>query len=55
MKVTTWNNGDFNPTGAGYGIRIPRELRDMHFRLEWASVVLHIEDKTVESNFGILS
>ena len=50
MKVTTWNNGTFNPSGAGYGIRIPREFRDAHFKPEWDSVQLHIEDKVININ-----
>lgn len=48
MKVTTWNNGSFNKTGAGYGIRIPRDLRIVHFNENWELVILHIEDKKVE-------
>lgn len=48
MKVTTWNNGSFNISGAGYGIRILKELRDQYFDRSWDTVVIHIEDKTIE-------
>lgn len=48
MKVTTWNNGSFNASGAGYGIKIPKSSRDQYFNRNWDSVVLHIEDREVE-------
>lgn len=48
MKVTTWNNGSFNMSGAGYGIRISKELRNRYFNINWDSIVLYVEEKTVE-------
>lgn len=47
IQVTTWNNGSFNITGAGYGIMIHKEFRDTQFDPKWDSILLHIEDKKV--------
>lgn len=48
MKVTTWNNGSFNKSGAGYGVRISNADRDIYFKKSWKSVIVHIEDFSVE-------
>ncbi len=48
MKVTTWNNGNYNKSGAGYGILIPKRERDKYFNRKWDRVKIHIEDTSVE-------
>jgi hypothetical protein len=42
MKVAGWNNGDWNASGAGYGVRISRADRDKNFKREWSSVIVKI-------------
>lgn len=49
MQVTTWNNGSFNMAGTGYGIRIPKKIRDTHFDTKWDTIILYIEDKKVST------
>lgn len=41
MIVSTWNNGDYNKTGSGYGIRILKSDRDK-FSIEWNHVIISI-------------
>ncbi|QOR36887.1 hypothetical protein IMX26_08800 [Clostridium sp. 'deep sea'] len=48
MIVKTWNNGRFNTSGAGYGIRIPKESREKHFNKTWEYVTLKIADKSID-------
>ncbi len=48
MIVTAWNNGSWNSSGAGYGIRISIEDRDQYFRPEWKSVIIVLDDHEVE-------
>jgi len=43
MTVTGWNNGDWNASGAGYGVRISRLDRDKHFKQEWSSITVKID------------
>lgn len=43
MKAVGWNNGQFHRTGAGYGIRISSEDRDINFSREWNHVVIELE------------
>jgi hypothetical protein len=47
MKVKTWNNGNFNKSGAGYGIRIKKKDRDYYFDRTWDCVFVHIEENMV--------
>lgn len=48
MKVKTWNNGDFNKSGVGYGIRIPRSMIEKFFNKDWDSVIIYIDDIEVK-------
>lgn len=38
MKVIAWNNGDYNLTGAGYGLRLDPTGRDAVFDRSWSEV-----------------
>jgi hypothetical protein len=40
--VAAWNNGKHHPTGAGYGLKIPKRDRDVFFRREWGAIELHL-------------
>jgi len=45
MIVVGWNNGSpNNRTGAGYGVRIVREDRDMYFQNTWSSVIIELDN-----------
>jgi hypothetical protein len=48
----TWNNGDYNPSGAGYGIKISFEDRDRFFNRDWQTAIFHLNgyDHPVEVN-----
>lgn len=48
MRETTWNSGSLKESGAGYGVRIPKDCRETYFDCDWNLVILHIEDTTVE-------
>ena len=51
IKVSGWNNGDHSSTGAGYGIRIGKKNRDLHFDRGWNKAIIEIEGhKTVSTN-----
>lgn len=40
--VTAWNNGKFNRTGAGYGLRLHATDRDAVFNRSWSDVVVDL-------------
>ncbi|GAA0735342.1 hypothetical protein [Clostridium oceanicum] len=42
MIVTTWNNGSYNSSGSGYGVRISKLNRAEFFNESWDKVVIHI-------------
>ena len=42
FAVTAWNNGKFNRTGAGYGLRLHATDRDAVFSRSWSDVVLSL-------------
>ncbi|MFD3157091.1 hypothetical protein ACFIJ5_09555 [Haloimpatiens sp. FM7330] len=44
MIVTTWNNGNYNTSGAGYGVKISKKDRQKFFDKAWDSVVIGISD-----------
>jgi len=44
MRVTAWNNGSHHSTGAGYGIRLSPEDRDLYFSHAWDHVVVDLVD-----------
>ena len=46
MLVTAWNKGNYNPSGAGYGIRISKIDRDKYFKKKWKYIVLELEGKS---------
>lgn len=43
MIVTAWNNGDKNPSGAGYGVKIKEGDRDRYFSPEVHTIFLTLE------------
>ncbi len=43
MIVTAWNNGAHSRNGVGYGIRIPLEDRDIHFKPEWTQILIELQ------------
>jgi hypothetical protein len=43
MTVSAWNNGDHNPTGAGYVLRISQADRDAVFFQSWDHVLLELQ------------
>ncbi|HEY2499763.1 MAG TPA: hypothetical protein VGK24_22100 [Candidatus Angelobacter sp.] len=43
MIVTGWNNGDWNRSGAGYGLKVSLRDRDRHFKREWSIVTVNIK------------
>jgi len=46
--VFAWKTGSTSATAAGYGIRINREDRQLHFRKQWEYVVIEIDSSTFE-------
>jgi hypothetical protein len=51
-----WNNGQHRASGAGYGLKVPREDRDAYFHRSWTSVtvILPVDEGTqvVEVNIA---
>jgi hypothetical protein len=41
ITVSAWNNGHFNASGAGYGIRVSKRDRGAVFEPSWNEVVIH--------------
>jgi len=50
--ATTWNNGQYHTSGAGYGIKISLENRERFFNRDWKTVIIHLNgfDHPVEVN-----
>lgn len=46
VKVAAWNNGTYNPTGAGYGLRLDVADRDTIFNRSWSDVVFDLPNGT---------
>lgn len=44
--VTGWSNGSPTPTGAGYGVRLTKEDRDLLIRRSWRFVTIDLPDGT---------
>jgi hypothetical protein len=42
VRVTAWNNGNHNSTGAGYGLKVNGRDRDAHFRRDWSEVLIEL-------------
>lgn len=42
FSATGWSNGTPLPTGAGYGVRILRADRDLHFDPSWSEVIVEL-------------
>lgn len=42
MLVKAWNNGAWNQSGAGYGLRISKNDRDIFFNRAWSNVILDL-------------
>ncbi len=53
MIVTAWGNGQHNPSGAGYGIKIAPSDRDRFFDKEWDFVLVEIEESGVTAKVNI--
>ncbi len=47
MQVTTWNNGSFNESGAGYGVRISSRDREIFFDDRWEHVTVLVDNSSV--------
>ena len=47
---TALNNGEYKPSGAGYGFKITYEDRIKHFQRTWKSVIIILpaEDENIE-------
>ena len=45
MIVTAWNNGQHHTSGAGYGLKLSVADRDEHFRRDWESIFVLLEDQ----------
>ena len=53
MKVTAWSNGSTKSIGAGYGVRISKKDRAMHFNKAWTQVGIDIPGAgTVRANLS---
>lgn len=48
MIVTTWNNGQFHKTGAGYGFRVNKKDRNSFFNPTWESIYVVVENEQIE-------
>ena len=48
FSATAWNNGQWRPGGAGYGLKVSVTNRDSFFRRDWRSVTLRL---VVDSGF----
>lgn len=46
VKVNAWNNGKYNPTGAGYGLRLNSADRDALFDRSWKDITLDLPNGT---------
>ena len=55
MIWTAWNNGDYNPSGAGYGFKVSYEDRMKHFQKKWKSIIiiLPMEDDNIEVSANV--
>ena len=48
FPATAWNNGQWHPSGAGYGLKVSVADRDRFFRRDWRTVALRL---VAESGF----
>ena len=48
FPATAWNNGQWHPSGAGYGLKVAVADRDRFFRRDWRTVALRL---VAESGF----
>lgn len=53
MIGTVWNNGTYNPSGVGYGIKIKQTDRDKYFNRDWVNVILELEDEKISISVSI--
>ena len=44
MRVTAWSNGSPLSSGAGYGIRVSPDDRDLHFSRNWEHAEVDLGD-----------
>jgi hypothetical protein len=42
MRAKGWSNGQWRPSGAGYGIRLRAVDRDRYFRRDWSYVLVEL-------------
>jgi hypothetical protein len=53
MIVTAWNNGKHLSSGAGYGIKLSIQDRDLYFDPKWNSAIVSLPDgNKVEANIN---
>jgi hypothetical protein len=49
FRTSPWTNGSQNSrTGAGFGVRIPAEMRRVIFREDWSHVLLTFDGETIK-------
>ena len=53
IVVTAWNNGKHNPSGSGYGLRIPPKERDVFFNRNWTHVAIHLPQHNLRVEVNI--
>ncbi|MGB7061647.1 MAG: hypothetical protein WBF13_04750 [Candidatus Zixiibacteriota bacterium] len=55
MITSAWNNGEHHESGAGYGLSISSEDRDVHFERHWKTVFVEIpfHDAPIEAEVNI--
>jgi hypothetical protein len=44
MIWTAWNDGIHRRSGAGYGFKVPAEDRDRHFKRDWQTVTVELQE-----------
>lgn len=42
LTWTAWNNGKHLTSGAGYGLKVPINDRDMYFERNWSKIILEL-------------
>lgn len=53
MFVTAWNNGKHHPSGAGYGLKLKAQDRDLYFQGDWKTVWLDLEGYSQKVEFNV--
>jgi hypothetical protein len=53
MNVTAWNNGQHHASGAGYGVKVAAQDRDVYFNNSWTSVFISLPGVSGEVEVNI--